>query len=189
MFSVTKRSLQQARNDDLSPMQYDTALDEGHQDNGVTVKLLNDLLSTEIICVLKSRQHHFMAKGIGSEKIAQNFMRHSKEQQSYADLIAERIVELNGEPNFSPGNMINSKDGRYESASPLLGMIKEDLFFEHIAIDIYSDIIRYLRSNDPTTKSMLENILTQKEQYASKQFDFFKQLSNTFKTEAPLVAA
>jgi bacterioferritin len=189
MFSVKKRSLQQPRIDDLNSEIQARVFDQPHRDSDVTVRLLNDLLSTEIICVLRSRQHHFMAKGIGSENIADNFMSHSKEQQSYADLIAERIVELNGEPNFSPGNMINSKDGRYVSASPLLAMIKVDLFFEHIAIDIYSDIVRYLRNNDNITKNMLEEILTQKERYALKQFEFFQHLSHAYKPAPSTEAA
>jgi bacterioferritin len=135
------------------------------------LKLLNDSLATELLCVLRYRRHHFMARGIHSQSVAQEFLDHSNEEQGHADQIAERIVQLGGEPDFAPGSLIDRSHAEYVAGGTLASMIREDLVAERIAIDSYRDIIRYLGDQDPTTRRMLEGILAVEEQHADELAD------------------
>jgi bacterioferritin len=135
-------------------------------DREVVLKLLNHALATELICVLRYRRHHFMATGIQSRSVAQEFLEHAIEEQGHADSIAARIVELGGAPNFSPEGLAARSHSEYVEAGSLLDMIKEDLVAERIAIDSYGEIIRYLGDDDPTTRRMLEDILAVEEEHA-----------------------
>jgi bacterioferritin len=138
------------------------------------LKLLNDSLATEIVCVLRYRRHHFMAKGIQSKSIADEFLAHSNEEQGHADQIAERIVQLGGEPNFSPEGLAGRSHAEYIEGVSLVGMIKEDLVAERIAIDSYRDFIHYLDDKDPTTRRMLESILAMEEEHADDMADLLQ---------------
>ena len=120
------------------------------------LKLLNDSLATEIVCVLRYRRHHFMARGIHSQSVAQEFLDHSNEEQGHADQIAERIVQLGGAPDFAPDGLSSRSHAEYVEGDSLASMIREDLVAERIAIDSYRDFIQYLGDQDPTTRRMLE---------------------------------
>ena len=135
-------------------------------DRDTVIKLLNDALATEIVCVLRYRRHYFMAHGINSESIAAEFLEHANEEQMHADQIAERIVQLGGNPNFSPEGMLDRSYSEYVEGKSLIDMLKEDLVAERIAIDSYREIINYLDGKDSTTRRMLEEILAVEEEHA-----------------------
>ncbi len=145
-------------------------------DREKVLKLLNDSLATEIVCVLRYRRHHFMAKGIQSKSIADEFLLHSNEEQGHADQLAERIVQLGGEPDFSPGSLVSRSHAEYVEGATLLDMINEDLVAERIAIDSYRDFIQYLGDKDPTTRRMLEAILAVEEQHADELADLVQDV-------------
>ncbi|MGH9378776.1 MAG: ferritin-like domain-containing protein [Terriglobia bacterium] len=130
------------------------------------LRVLNEALATELVCVLRYKRHHYMAKGIHSQSVAAEFLEHAAEEQGHADLIAERITQLDGEPNFSPEGMLTRSHSEYVEGETLLDMIREDLIAERIAIESYSEIIRYLGDNDPTSKRMMEGILANEEEHA-----------------------
>jgi bacterioferritin len=135
------------------------AVTEGYRaDRKTVLKLLNEALATEIVCVLRYRRHFFMASGIQAEPIAQEFLQHANEEQQHA--------ELGGEPNFSPEGLTGRSHSEYAEGTNLLDMVREDLVAERIAIESYSEMIRYLGDNDPTTRRMLENILAVEEEHA-----------------------
>jgi len=143
-------------------------------DRESVVKLLNDALATEIVCVLRYRRHYFMARGIDSQSVATEFLAHSNEEQGHADQIAERIVQLGGEPDFSPGSLAGRSHAEYVAGNSLVDMIREDLVAERIAIDSYRDTIRYLGGDDPTTRRMLEEILAVEEEHADDLADLLQ---------------
>ena len=143
-------------------------------DRNMVVKLLNDSLATEIVCVLRYRRHYFMARGIHSQAIAEEFLAHSNEELGHADQIAERIVQLGGEPNFSPEGLVSRSHAEYVEGTTLADMIKEDLVAERIAIDSYRDFIEYLGTQDSTTKRMLESILAVEEEHADELADLLQ---------------
>jgi bacterioferritin len=152
-------------------------------DRETVLKLLNDSLATEIVCVLRYRRHHFMAKGIQSKSIADEFLVHSNEEQGHADQLAERIVQLGGEPNFSPEGLVSRSHAEYVEGATLLDMIKEDLIAERIAIDSYRDIIQYLDDKDPTTRRMLESILAVEEKHAEELADLLQDVPSGLKAK------
>ena len=140
------------------------------------IALLNDALATETVCVLRYRRHYFMARGINSVAVADEFLAHSNEEQAHADEIAERIVQLGGEPDFSPARMLERSHSEYVEASTLTDMIKEDLVAERIAIDTYRSVIEYLGENDPTTRRMFESILAVEEEHADELADLLQTM-------------
>jgi bacterioferritin len=148
-------------------------------DPQTAIKVLNDALATEIVCVLRYKRHYFMARGIHSGPVAAEFLEHANEEQAHADQIAQRIVQLGGEPNFSPEGMLTRSHSEYVEGANLLDMIKEDLVAERIAIDSYSEIVRYLGGNDPTTRRMLEEILAKEEEHADDLRTLIETLTNT----------
>ena len=137
-------------------------------DRETVLKLLNDSLATELVCVLRYRRHHFMARGIHSQSVAQEFLDHSNEEQGHADQIAERMVQLGGAPDFAPDGLTKRSHAEYVAGDTLASMIKEDLVAERIAIDSYRDIIKYLGDRDPTTRRMMEGILAVEEEHADE---------------------
>ena len=145
-------------------------------DRKTVLKLLNDALATEIVCVLRYRRHYFMAKGIESKSVADEFLVHSNEELGHADLLAERIVQLGGEPDFSPDSLTSRSHAEYIAAGSLADMIKENLIAERIAIDSYREMIQYLSDQDPTTRRMLESILAVEEQHAEEMADLLGDL-------------
>ena len=135
-------------------------------DRKAVIKILNEALATEIVCVLRYKHHHYMAKGIHSQAVAEEFLEHATEEQEHADMIAERITQLDGTPNFSPEGMLSRSHSEYVEGDTLLDMIREDLIAERIAIESYSEIIRYLSDNDPTSRRLMEEILAKEEEHA-----------------------
>jgi bacterioferritin len=143
-------------------------------DREVVLKLLNDSLATEIVCVLRYKRHYFMAKGIHSEAVATEFAEHATEEQEHADTIAERIVQLGGEPNFAPDSLKSRSHSEYKEGANLIDMIRENLIAERIAIDTYREIIRYLGDKDVTTRRMFEEILAVEEEHADDMADLLE---------------
>ena len=135
-------------------------------DRAQVLKMLNEALATEIVCVLRYRYHHFVASGIHADAVAAEFLVHSTEEQAHADLIAQRIVQLNGEPNMDPAGLTARSHSEYVKGTDLRDMIKENLVAERIAIDSYKEMISYIGDKDTTTKRMLEGILAMEEEHA-----------------------
>src|ERR1700722_17540009 len=143
------------------------AVTDGYKgDRKVVLRVLNEALATEIACVLRYKRHHYMAKGIHSQAVAEEFLEHATEEQEHADLIAERITQLDGEPNFNPEGLLPRSHSEYVEGESLVEMIREDLIAERIAVESYSEIIRYLADNDPTSRRMMESILAKEEEHA-----------------------
>jgi bacterioferritin len=130
------------------------------------VKLLNEALATEIVCVLRYKRHYFMATGIHAEGVAAEFLEHANDEQGHADQIAQRIVQLQGEPNFNPEGLLMRSHAEYIEGDTLTDMIREDLVAERIAIDSYREMINYFGNEDPTSRRMLEGILAVEEEHA-----------------------
>jgi len=132
----------------------------------VVIQLLNEALATEIVCVLRYKRHYFMATGINSESVREEFLEHANEEQLHADLIAQRIVQLGGEPNLSPEGMLNRSYSEYREGQSLIDMIKEDLIAERVVIDGYREMILGIGEDDPTTRRLLEDMLSKEEEHA-----------------------
>jgi bacterioferritin len=154
------------------------AVTSGYQaDRQTVLRVLNEALATELVCVLRYKRHHYMAKGIHSQAVADEFMEHAGEEQGHADRIAERIVQLDGEPNFSPEGMLMRSHSEYVEGESLVDMIREDLVAERIAIQSYSEIIRYLGEKDPTSRRLMEDILANEEEHAEDMNTLLEQVS------------
>lgn len=147
-------------------------------DRKTVVKMLNEALATELVCVLRYKRHYFMAAGIHAAQVAAEFLEHATEEMSHADLIAKRIVELGGEPNFSPDGMSGRSHAEYIEGKSLNGMIEEDLVAERIAIESYREMIAYLHQQDPTTRRMLEEILASEEGHAEDLSSLLKGMKD-----------
>jgi len=168
-------------------------LDEGavtssySADRETVLKQLNDALATELVCVLRYRRHHFMAKGIQSQGIAAEFLAHSNEELGHADQLAGRIVQLGGEPDFAPQGLAGRSHAEYVAGTTLTDMIREDLVAERIAIDSYRGFIQYLGDKDPTTRRLLESILAVEEGHADELADLLQEAAGlAAKTRAVL---
>ena len=135
-------------------------------DSGLVCKVLNEALATEIVCVLRYKRHYFMAQGLSSDSVKQEFLEHANEEQAHADKIAERIVQLGGSPNFSPDGLLSRSHSEYVEGRSLVDMIREDLVAERVAIESYREMIAWLDGKDPTTSQMLKNILANEEEHA-----------------------
>jgi bacterioferritin len=135
-------------------------------DRAQVLKMLNEALATELVCVLRYKRHYFMAAGIHAASVAAEFLEHANEEMAHADLIAKRIMELRGEPNFSPDGLSDRSHAEYVEGDSLKGMIKENLIAERIAIESYREMIAYLGEQDPTTQRMLKEILASEEEHA-----------------------
>ncbi len=143
-------------------------------DTKAAVSILNDALATELVCTLRYRQHSFVAKGINAEPIAQEFLLHSNEELAHADLIAKRIVQLGGAPEFDPDKVTQRSHAEYATCDSLEDMIRENLVAERIAIEGYREMVNYFATNDPTTRSMLEVILAKEEEHADELSDLLQ---------------
>jgi bacterioferritin len=143
------------------------AVTDGYRgDRETVIRVLNEALATEIVCVLRYRRHYFMASGIHATAVADEFLEHSKEEQGHADSIAERITQLDGEPDLNPANLLTRSHAEYVEGNSLIEMLREDLIAERIAIDSYGEIIRYLGDTDPTSRRLMESILAVEEEHA-----------------------
>ena len=135
-------------------------------DVATVVKILNEALATEIVCVLRYKRHYFMAQGIHAEGVASEFLEHANDEQQHADQIAARITQLGGEPDFNPEGLTTRSHAEYVEGDTLEDMIKEDLVAERIAIDSYKEVIAYLGEKDPTSRRLMEEILAKEEEHA-----------------------
>jgi len=133
--------------------------------------VLNQALATELVCVLRYKRHYFTAKGINAQSAADEFLQHSAEEQTHADMIASRITQLGGEPDFDPGTLTKRSHSEYDDSSELEEMIREDLVAERVAVASYSEVIAWLGDGDPTTRRMLEEILAVEEEHAEDMLD------------------
>ena len=153
------------------------AVTEGYSaDRETVIKLLNEALATEIVCVLRYRRHYFMAAGINAESVAAEFLQHANEEQGHADQIAHRIVQLKGEPDLNPAGLLTRSHAEYVEGNTLIEMIKEDLVAERIAIDSYREMINYFGIDDPTSRRMMEDILAVEEEHADDLVNMLEKM-------------
>lgn len=139
------------------------------------IKLLNDSLATELVCVLRYKRHHFTASGLTSPKIAEEFLVHANEESAHADRLAQRIVQLGGEPDFSPDSLTKRSHAAYDDSSDLKKMIKANLIAERVAIESYSQIIALIGDKDSTTRRLLEDILSDEQKHADELSDWLAE--------------
>lgn len=153
------------------------AVTEGYRgDRETAVRLLNEALATEIVCVLRYKRHYFMASGIHAESVAAEFLEHANDEQGHADSIAQRIVQLKGEPNFNPDGLLTRSHAEYIEGTTLTDMIKEDLVAERIAIDSYREMITYFGDADPTSRRLMEEILAVEEEHADDLVNLLEKM-------------
>ena len=143
-------------------------------DRGVVLGLLNAALATELVCVLRYRRHHHMASGFHGATAAEEFLQHAVEEQEHADQIAQRIVQLGGKPDFDPDGLPSRSHSEYVACESLDEMVRENLVAERIAIESYTEMIRYIGDGDPTTRRMLEEILAKEEEHADEMADLLR---------------
>jgi bacterioferritin len=154
------------------------AVTEGYKaDRDQVTKVLNDVLATEIVCVLRYKRHYYMAQGISSDSVKAEFLQHATEEQQHADWVAERITQIGGEPNFNPEGLATRSHSEYKPGESLTDMIKENLVAERIAIESYSEIVRWLGNDDPTSRVMIEQILKVEEEHANDMLDLLAKMS------------
>lgn len=136
------------------------------------IKLLNDSLATELVCILRYKRHHFTAQGLASPKIAEEFLVHAVEETAHADRLAQRIVQLGGEPDFSPDSLTSRSHASYDASTELKAMIRANLIAERVAIEAYSQIIALIGDKDSTTRRLLEDILSDEQEHADELSDW-----------------
>ena len=140
------------------------------------IRLLNESLATEWVCALRYKRHYFMADGIKAHVAAEEFLEHANQEMQHADKLAERIVQLGGEPEFNPDLLSKNSHAQYVAGKNLKEMVYEDLVAERIAVDSYREIIQYIGDKDPTTRRIFEEILEQEEEHADDMADLLKGL-------------
>jgi bacterioferritin len=154
------------------------AVTEGYKaDREQVTKVLNDVLATEIVCTLRYKRHYYMAQGISSDSVKEEFLQHANDEQQHADWVAERITQIGGEPNFNPEGLATRSHSEYKPGESLTDMIREDLVAERIAIESYSEIIRWLGNDDPTSRVLIEQILKVEEEHANDMSDLLAKMS------------
>jgi len=136
------------------------------------VNLLNDALATELVCVMRYKRHYFTAQGLASPKIADEFLVHAQEEEAHGDQIAQRIVQLGGEPDFSPATLVQRSHAEYDASTDLKSMIRANLVAERIAIEAYTQMIMLIGDKDSTTRRILEGILAQEQEHADELKDW-----------------
>ncbi|MEQ7920595.1 ferritin-like domain-containing protein [Xanthomonas sp. WHRI 1810A] len=150
----------------------DGAVTESYSaDIDTVIRLLNESLATELVCVLRYKRHYFMAKGVKAHVAAEEFLEHATQEAQHADKLAERIVQLGGAPEFNPDLLSKNSHAQYVAGNTLKEMVTEDLVAERIAIDSYREIIQYIGDKDPTTRRIFEEILEQEEEHADDMAD------------------
>jgi bacterioferritin len=156
------------------------AVTEGYKvDRDTALRLLNEALATEIVCVLRYKRHYYAATGINAEGVKAEFLQHAGEEQQHADQISERITQLGGEPNLNPEGMLTRSHSEYVEGETLQDMIKEDLVAERIAIESYSEMIRFFGDGDPTSRRLMEEILAKEEEHANDLADLLKRMDGS----------
>ena len=138
------------------------------------IQLLNDALATELVCILRYKRHYFTARGMSSPRVAEEFLEHAHEEQAHADLIAERIVQLGGEPDFAPDSLLRRSHADYDQSRELKAMVRANLVAERIAVEAYRQMINLIGDKDPTTRRLLEGVLAQEEEHADELSDLLE---------------
>ncbi|ALU62429.1 bacterioferritin [Pseudomonas syringae pv. lapsa] len=155
----------------------DGAVTQGYSaDRETVLRLLNESLATELVCVLRYKRHYYMASGLKASVAAAEFLEHAEQEAQHADKLAERIVQLGGEPEFNPDTLSKNSHAQYVAGNTLKEMVYEDLVAERIAVDSYREIIQYLGDSDPTTRRIFEEILAQEEEHADDMADILNDL-------------
>jgi bacterioferritin len=167
--AIRRRARQQTEDGAVTPS-YDADLE-------TVLRLLNEALATEIVCTLRYRRHYFMANGLAAEAIKNEFLVHARQEQEHADQIAERIIQLGGEPNFNPDGLTSRSHAEYKEGASLEEMLHEDLVAERIAIESYREMISYLQGKDHTTRRLLEGILAVEEEHAEELSSMLNDLA------------
>ena len=153
----------------------DGAVTSGYKGNRQEIiDMLNDALATELVCVLRYKRHYYTATGLENQSIKAEFLEHAQEEQLHADQIAERIVQLNGEPDFNPAQLKDRSHAEYDDSSDIKAMIRANLVAERIAIETYRQMIAYIGDNDPTTRQMLVGIMAAEEEHADDMHDLLE---------------
>jgi len=148
------------------------AVTEGYSaDRETVIKVLNEALATEIVCVLRYLHHYFMATGVHAKSVADEFKEHADDEREHADMLAERIQQLGGKPDFNPKGLLERSVSQYVEGETLADMIREDLIAERVVIEVYHDMIRHFGDDDPTTRILLEHLLKEEEEHASDLAD------------------
>ena len=145
-------------------------------DRDRVIQVLNEVVATEIVCYLRYKRHYFTAKGIHAQAVANEFLQHATEEQGHADQIALRITQLQGSPNFDPDGLTSRSHAEYDDSEKLTAMIREDLVAERVAIASYQEIVRWLGNDDPTTRTMIEQILTVEEEHAEDMLNLLDEI-------------
>jgi bacterioferritin len=153
----------------------DGAVSSGYQGDRVgIIAMLNEALATELVCVMRYKRHYYTASGLENTPIKEEFLEHAKEEEAHADMIAERIVQLNGEPDFNPATLVERSHAEYDDSSDIRAMIKANLIEERVAIEAYRQMIAKIGDSDPTTKHMLIQIMAQEEEHADDMKDLLE---------------
>ncbi len=139
------------------------------------VKLLNDSLATELVCVLRYKRHYYTAHGLASPRIAEEFLEHANEESAHADSLAERIVQLGGEPDFSPDTLLARSHADYNEETDLKAMLRANLIAERVAIEAYRQMVTLIGDKDPSTRRLIEQILEQEEEHAEDLADLLRE--------------
>jgi bacterioferritin len=143
------------------------------------ISVLNQVLATELVCVLRYKRHYYTAEGINAAPVAAEFLQHANEEQLHVDMVAQRIVQLGGEPDFSPEGLAARAHSEYDASTDLLDMVREDLVAERVAVASYQEIIRWLGNDDPTTRRMIETILATEEEHAEDLLSILQEMDGT----------
>jgi bacterioferritin len=165
------RDIQEIRQRAIHKME-DGAVTESYKgDVNKTIEILNEALATEIVCVLRYMHHYFMATGVHAKGVADEFKEHADDEREHADSLAERIQQLGGKPNFDPKGLLERSVSQYVEGETLAEMIREDLIAERMVIEVYQEMVRYFGANDPTTRTLVEELLRKEEEHASDLSD------------------
>jgi bacterioferritin len=158
----------------------DGAITGGNKtDRKRVIAVLNDALATEIVCILRYKRHYYMARGMNAESVKAEFLQHAAEEQQHADWLAERITQLDGEPNFNPEGLAKRSHAEYDESTDLQSMVRADLIAERIAIETYTEIVRWLGNDDPTTRRIIEDILKMEEEHANDMADLLPRITGS----------
>jgi bacterioferritin len=160
-----------------SHMEQGAVTENYKSDLKAVIKVLNEVLATELVCALRYRRHYYMAVGINVESIKAEFIQHAQEEEQHVDWLATRIVQLNGAPNLNPEGLATRSHSEYREGGNLLSMIQEDLIAERIAIESYSEIVRWLGNGDVTTRRLMEDILKKEEEHADDLKSLLEKVS------------
>ncbi len=165
------RDVEEIRSRAINKMEEGAVTESYRGDVNKTIEILNEALATEIVCVLRYMHHYFMATGVHAKGVADEFKEHADEEREHADMVAERIQQLGGKPDFNPKSLLERSVSQYIEGETLADMIREDLIAERIVIEVYQEMIRYFGNNDPTTRVILEHLLQEEEKHASDLAD------------------